>query len=313
MQVQTNPVIIQKKKNKKNILVVVLTTIILFMGCVNFWSVEKRNSMPFFENTRPMVIAHQGGEDLAPSNTMVAFQQAVDMGVDALEFDIHITKDGELVTIHDPTVDRTTEGVGKVADMTLEQIQKLDAGYQFQDLDGNFSFRGKGVYIPTVEEVFSTYPNMKMVMEIKDDNPREKIEEIAAKLWKLIETHKLQDKVLIAAFDQSIVDTFNSYSKGKVAIAGGKQEIKKFVVYHTLFLRNLYQPKVDAIEIPTKESIFDLTEKRLIDGAHRRGMDVHYWTIDDKAQMKQLIEKGADGIITNRPDLMLQLLDEMGY
>ncbi|WP_108671683.1 glycerophosphodiester phosphodiesterase [Peribacillus acanthi] len=313
MQGQTNPVIIQKKTNKKIIMVGILLFIILFMGIVNFWPVEKRASKAFFENNRPMVIAHQGGEDLAPTNTMVAFQQAVNMGVDALEFDIHITKDGELVTIHDPTVDRTTEGVGKVSEMTLEQIQKLDAGYQFQDLDGNFSYRGKGVYIPTVEEVFSTFPNMKMVMEIKNDNPSERIDEIAAKLWKLIEIHKLQDKVLIAAFDQTIIDTFNSYSKGKVALAGGKQEIKKFVVYHTLFLRNLYQPKVDAIEVPVKESIFDLTKKNLIDGAHRRGMDVHYWTIDDKDQMKQLIKNGADGIITNRPDLMLQLLNEMGY
>lgn len=244
---------------------------------------------------------------------MTSFQQAVDMGVDVLEYDIHISKDGHLVAIHDPTVDRTTDGTGQVAELTLEEIQSLDAGYHFQDLNGTYSYRGKGVYIPTVEEVFQAFPTMRMVIEIKDDNPPERIDEIAENLWGLIQKHQMEDRVLVVAFDQEIVDTFEKISNGRTAVAGGRQEIKKFVIFHTIFARNLYRPKVDAFQIPIEDSGIDLTKKSLIEGAHRRGVDVHYWTIDDKETMETLIKQGADGIITNRPDLMIELLEEMGY
>jgi len=162
----------------------------------------------FFKNNRPLVIAHQGGELLASSNTMAAFTNAVNMGVDVLETDLHITKDGQLVAIHDPTIDRTTNGHGKVADMTLEEIQKFDAGYQFKDLQGNYSFRGKGINIPTAEEMLQSLGNTRIEMEIKDDNPPERIDEMAAKLWALIEKYHMEDKILVASFDQDILNTF---------------------------------------------------------------------------------------------------------
>lgn len=194
--------------------------------------------------------------------------------------------------------------------MTLEQIQKLDAGYDFKDLEGNYSFRGKGIYIPTVEEMFQTFGNMRIEIEIKDDNPPERYEEMASKLWHLIEKYKMENKVLIASFDQEILDIFERYSKGRVAVSAGRQEFKNFVVFHKFFLKNLYVPHVDSFQIPTEDSGFDLTDKRLINGAHRLGMQIHYWTIDDPKTMKKLIDAGADGILTNRPDLLLGLLEE---
>jgi glycerophosphoryl diester phosphodiesterase len=275
--------------------------------------VEKRANHPFFQTDRPLVIAHQGGELLAPSNTIAAFKQAVDLGVDVLEFDIHITKDGHLVTIHDPTVDRTTNGTGKVEDLTLEELQKLDAGYFFEDLNGEFSYRDKGVYIPSLEEVFHSFPNMRMVIEIKDDNPAERIPEISDKLWTLIQKYQKQDEVVVASFDQEIVNQFREKSDGMVALSAGRDEIKKFILFKKLFLANLYQPKADVFQIPTEESIFNLAKPSIMEEADRRNVSIQYWTIDDKATMKSLIEDGADGIITNRPDLMMELLEEMGY
>ncbi|WP_078382167.1 glycerophosphodiester phosphodiesterase [Sutcliffiella halmapala] len=278
-----------------------------------FSPISRLDKKPFYENDRPLVIAHQGGELLAPSNTMVAFKQAAEMGVDVIETDIHITKDGHLVAIHDATVDRTTDGTGAVADLTLEEIQALDAGFHFQDLERNFSYRGQGVYIPTVEEIFQEFGNMRIEIEIKDSNPPEQYEEMAQKLWELTKQYKMEDKLLVAAFDQEIIRTFDRYANDRVAIAGGRQEIKKYMILHKLFVRNLYYPEVDSFQIPLKESIFDLTNKRFIQDAQRRGIQIHYWTIDDKETMRTLIEKGADGIITNRPDLMMELLEEMGY
>lgn len=308
-------VTIEKGKKKKTVILflkLIITAILIFLLVINLFPVKPIQQKSFFDYNRPLVIAHQGGELLAPSNTMTAFTKAAEMGVDVLETDIHITKDGHLVTIHDSSVDRTTNGKGNVADLTLAEIKALDAGYHFKDLEGNYSYRGKGVYIPSVEELFQTFKDIKIEIEIKDDNPPERIEEIASKLWNLIEEYQMEKKILIASFDQDILITFEKYAKGRIATSAGRQEVKNFVVTHKFLLRNLYVPKVDAFQIPVEDSGFDLTDQRLIDGAHRLGMDIHYWTIDDTETMEKLIEAGADGILTNRPDLLLQLLKEKG-
>jgi glycerophosphoryl diester phosphodiesterase len=272
---------------------------------------EKGQTPSFFDNvhSKPLVIAHQGGKLLAPGNTITAFQHAEDLGVDVIEMDIHITKDGHLVTIHDPTVDATTDGKGLVADYTLKELQRLDAGYAFQDADGEYPYRGEGVYIPALEEVFQRFPNMKMNIEIKDDNPRERLDEITEKLMNLIEEYDMENNVLIASFDQSIIDRFKKQSKGRVAVQGGTEEVKKFVILHKLFMRNLYQPKVHSFQLPLQKDEVDLTDPRFIKGAHRLNIPLHYWTVNDQHTMKLLIKAGADGIITDRPDLLLQLLE----
>jgi glycerophosphoryl diester phosphodiesterase len=297
---------VQKRRAKG--LKLILPIIIAALLFVNLLPVSQIKEKPFFKNDRPLVFAHQGGELIAPSNTIAAFSQAADMGVDILDTDLHITKDGYLVAIHDPTVDRTTNGHGKISNMTLAEIQKLDAGYHFKDLQGQYSNRGKGVYIPTVDDLFQKFGNYRWSMEIKDDNPSGRYDEMAKKLWSLIKKYHMEDKIFISSFDQNILTTFEKYAKGRVAISGGRQEVTKFVIFHKFFLRDLYQPHVDAFQVPTASSGFDLTDKRLISGAHRRGMKMIYWTIDDEKTMKELIDAGADGIQTNRPDLLLKLL-----
>ena len=305
-----------KKARRKNTiflsLKLIVSALLIILLVINLFPVKQIKQKSFFNHTRPLVIAHQGGELLAPSNTMAAFQNAANIGVDVLETDIHITKDGHLVTIHDASVDRTTNGKGKIEDLTLTEIQDLDAGYHFKNLEGNHNFRGKGVYIPTVEEMFQTFKGIKIEIEIKDDNPPERIKEIASKLWDLIVEYQMEEKILIGSFDQDILNTFDRYAKGRVALSAGRQEVKNFVVTHKFLLRNLYVPHVDAFQVPVEDSGFDLTDQRLIDGAHRLGMEIHYWTIDDPDTMEKLIDSGADGILTNRPDLLLNLIEEKG-
>ncbi|MEB1809279.1 MAG: glycerophosphodiester phosphodiesterase [Bacillaceae bacterium] len=299
----------QKKRHWLSVMITIIVVIIGVWMILNFLPVQERATKPFFESDRPMVIAHQGGEHLAPSNTIVAFEQARQLGVDVIEFDVHITKDEQLVAIHDSTVDRTTDGEGSVAELTLEQIQQLDAGHYFQDLDGEYSFRGQGITIPTVEEVFENYSEMKMVIELKATNPPSTHQVMSELLWELLQRYELEERVLIASFDHSIIEAFDELADGRVAISGGREEITNFVVFNKLFLNGLYRPSVDAVQIPTEESIFDLTSSRLIKAAHRKGMEVHYWTINDEETMKFLLDQGADGIITDRPDLLLNLLE----
>ncbi|TMW73359.1 glycerophosphodiester phosphodiesterase [Alteribacter natronophilus] len=269
----------------------------------------ERETKPFFEGLdRPAVIAHQGGEHLAPSNTLEAFENADRLGVDVIEFDVHVTSDGVPVAIHDSTVDRTTDGSGKVNDLTLEDIQSLDAGYYFRDLEGEHSFRDQGVIIPSVEEIFQAFGHMKMNIELKATNDRDRYEELVQSVWELIAEYGMENNVLVASFEQDLIDSFQELSGG-AAVSGGRQEVTRFVVFHKLFLNSLYTPQVDAVQIPVEESIFNLADRSLIRGAHQRGMDVHYWTINDQETMQKLIDLGADGIITDRPDLLLELLE----
>ena len=299
-----------KKKRSLIVLKILIPIFLIFLLVVNFFPVKEINQKDFFANSRPLVIAHQGGELLTPSNTIAAFTNAAKLGVDVLDTDLHITKDGYLVAIHDPSVDRTTNGHGKISDMTLAEIQQLDAGYHFKDLKGHYSYRGKGVYISTAEELFQKFGDMRWSMEIKDDNPPERFDEMSKKLSALIQKYHMENKVFISAFDQNILSTFAKYADNRVAISAGRQEVKSFVIFHKFFLRNFYQPKVDAFQLPTEDSGFDLTDKKLLNGAHRRGMKVVYWTIDDPKMMQKLLDKGVDGIQTNRPDLLLKLLKE---
>ena len=119
-----------------------------------------------------MVIAHQGGEWLRPSNTLVAFDHAVELGVDVLEMDIHQTQDGVIVLMHDATVDRTTDGSGAIKEMSFAEIRELDAGYYWTDDDGaTYPYRGQGIQVPTLEELFQRYPDMRMNIEIKQETP----------------------------------------------------------------------------------------------------------------------------------------------
>src|SRR5699024_3639300 len=193
----------KKKRRGKKILSFFLALIIVWMAIYLLPPFTKLET-PFDELDRPLVIAHQGGEHLAPSNTLASFKNGYELGADVLQFDIHMTKDGHLVAIHDDTVDRTTDGSGRVNDMTLEEIKELDAGHYFEDLDGKYSFRGKGLEIPTIEEIFKEIPGMKWNIEIKDSNDPDLYKKIVEKYWKTLTDYDLVGDVLTASFDQDI-------------------------------------------------------------------------------------------------------------
>ncbi|GAA0459407.1 glycerophosphodiester phosphodiesterase [Alkalibacillus silvisoli] len=301
-----------KKTYKKtfSIGLTILGAIYIFLYLIPMHSVSPK---PFFENDRPLVIAHQGGEHLKPSSTMVAFENAVELGVDALETDLHISEDGYLINIHDPSVDRTTDGTGTVSEMSLDELKQLDAGYYFEDEQANHPYRDEGLELVTLEELFEAFPNERFVIEIKNTNPDDRVDELLDRLIQLISEHNMQEQVLISSFDQDIIQALQDKDPYDIAVAGGRQEIRNFIITHKIFLRNLYNPSVDAVLIPTDESGFDLTTNDVISGAERLGLHLTYWTINDSDKMRELIEAGADGIITDRPDLLLDVLEDLGY
>ena len=258
----------------------------------------------------PLVIAHQGGDGLWPGDTLYAYQHAVDLGADVLEMDAHITRDGQIVLMHDEKVDRTTNGTGLIEDLTLDQLKQLDATYKWSnDDDKTFPYRGKGIQVPTLEELFQKFPQMRYVIEIKlTENPIEK------PLCELIRKHNMQDKVVIASFHDVAMQNFRKTCP-EVATSASKGEVTKFVLLGKVFLSGMVAPQYQSIQPPydPAESLnIPIMTKRFIREAHAKNLAVEPWTVDDPTLMKQYIQWGVDGIMTDRPDLMIQVLKEMG-
>jgi len=262
----------------------------------------------YYSNPRPdvLVIAHQGGDGIFPGDTLYAYEHAVTLGADVLEMDAHMTKDGEIVLMHDEKVDRTTDGTGLIEDLTLAELKKLDAAYQWSNDSGKtFPFRGQGIQVPTLKELFEKFPDMRYVIEIKlTKNP------IAQPFCDLIRADHMQDKVIVASFHDDAMKLFRETCP-EVATSAAKLEVAPFVLLGKVFLSGWISPKYQALQVPyeTSESYgIPVMTARFIREAHAKNVKVEPWTVDDPALMKQYIEWGVDGIITDRPDLLLKVL-----
>jgi glycerophosphoryl diester phosphodiesterase len=265
-------------------------------------------AVPYYTDARPavMVIAHQGGDGVWPGDSMYAFQHAVDLGVDVLEMDAHITKDSQIVLMHDERVDRTTDGSGWIEDKTLAELKGLDAAYKWSSDDGKtFPFRGQGIQVPTLEELFQAFPQMRYLIEIKlTANP------IDRPLCELIRKYKMEDKVIVASFHDDAMAAFRQTCP-QVATSASKGEVTPFVLLGKIGLNGLLSPKFVSLQVPFDPSEsynIPVMTKWFIKQSHNKNVKVEPWTVDDPALMREYIAWGVDGIITDRPDLMLEVL-----
>jgi glycerophosphoryl diester phosphodiesterase len=250
-------------------------------------------------------MAHRGGAGLRPENTITAFENAVGLGVDVLELDIHRSLDGHLVVIHDADVARTTNGGGLVAAMTLAELQQLDAGYNWRDSDGNFPYRNSGLIIPTLAEVFERFSGSLINVEIKPPQI-----EIVAELWRLIGDHDMADRVLVASQHHNVIDSYRNLAPGAITSAS-RREVRCCYISSRLGAPLERCGAAYALQIPRRHGLISLANRRLIDAAHRAKKEVHVWTIDQERQMKRLLGCGVDGLITNHPDRLLKLLGRL--
>lgn len=281
------------------IILAVAATVLLVVWLTSRPAVERS----FFDLEGPLVIAHQGGERLRPSNTMASFQNAMDLGVDVLEMDVHSSADGVLVLIHDESVDRTTDGTGRVHDLTFAQLQQLDAGDYWTDDDGQtYPYRGQGITIPSLEEVLAAFPGMPVNIEIKQVEPS-----IAADLCELLRRYDRTELTLVASFHAQSMNEFRTACP-EVATSMVEGEIRTFYVLNRVGLGRLYSPPGEAFQVPERSGGIEILTQPFVDGAHDNNIAVHAWTINETADMARLLELGLDGIITDRPDRMLTLL-----
>ena len=198
---------------------------------------SKRPGHPYFAGA-PLLVAHRGGARLAPENTLSAFQQAVELWrADVLEMDVRLSADGVVVVIHDATVDRTTDGTGRVAELPWAALRELDAGYRFRSPDGGASFRGAGVSLPRFDEVLESFPGVRLNVECKTLAA-------AAPLARLIERHGASHRVLIAA----------ERDRNRAGALGyrGPWGASRGHVTSVVVLGTLRVPRADILQVPER-------------------------------------------------------------
>ena len=261
---------------------------------------------PFAQNGDVIVLAHRGFRGQYPENTMLSFQKAAELGVDGLEMDIHSTKDGVLVVSHDAIVERMTNGSGPIKEMTLAELQQLDAGYRWSADGGQtFPFRGQGITIPTLEEVFTAFPQFWINVDIKQSQPA-----IVTPFVAMIHRFGMAEQMMVGSFDAATVYQFRRECPEAATVAS-EPEVRRLVILGKLGLSRFYRSGAKAMQLPERNGRLRIVTPRFIRDAHGRGTAVHVWTVNETADMQRLIKWGVDGLITDYPDRLLKLLGRL--
>lgn len=269
------------------------------MGRPSTATVFSSNKNPAFFAT-----AHRGGEGQWPSNTLYAFERALALGMDVLETDIHASADGALVIRHDPTVDSTTDGIGRIYDLTLTQIKALDAGATWTADGGQtFPFRGLGITVPTLLEVFQAFPQARLSIDIKPKDPA-----VVDALCQTLRAYDKLKQVVVGSFHDSQLRRFRLLCP-EVDTAAGVSETRSFFLLSRAGLSRLYRSPAKAFMIPEYAGRLHVVTPGFVREAHARGLQVHVWTVSEAGDMRRLIDWGVDGIITDYPERLIALLN----
>lgn len=279
---------------------IVLGIVLAGYGVALLWPGPQPVSHPWLDGRtveRAERIAHGGGLGRAPANTLAALEQAMADGADVLEVDTQLTADGVLVLMHDDTVDRTTDGTGAVADLTLAGVQALNAafGYEGEPAD---RFAGSGITVPTLAEAFAAFPDTRWIVEIKPDT-----EEAARVMCETIREAGMETRALVGSFHDSAMGHFRAFCP-EVATGMARNEALSFYIMARLGLAKFHPTRAAAMQVPPHASGLDVVHPRFVSAAHARGIAVQVWTINDADEMEALIARGVDGIITDRVDVM---------
>jgi glycerophosphoryl diester phosphodiesterase len=282
-----------------------LLVIIFFLSNHIIGSENEEKS--YFDCPCPHIIAHQGSSLELPPNTIDAFQLALDQGADIIELDIWRSRDGVWVVIHDRNLSRIT-GVDKdIMDLTYEEIQSLDAGYNFTNSSGNYSYRNKNYRIPSLEQVFKMFNNEKINIEIKGDNTLG-----LSDLVDLVMKYQMERKLLVVSSSYRVIKKFRKITNYEIATAASKPDIMKMI-----YLGKIpgFRFHFDAFQLPfysEKVKNLGFLNKDWINSMQSKGLEVHYWTIDNVEDIKNAVTIGVNGIITNKPKTAYDVLVQLG-
>ncbi len=260
---------------------------------------------PYFELPTPIVIGHRGAAGEAPENTLASFERGLADGAAILESDVHLTRDGVVVMLHDEHVDRTTDGTGDVRELRLEEVAQLDAGHWFSTDEGRtFPFRGRGVRIPTFEEALTRFPGARFNLELKDDDP-----DLVERALELVARTGRAELTLLTAATDALMERLRARAAAlgvPVAIGAAAGDVLRFVRSGLDASAPPSGPM--ALQVPAEFAGRPLVTPELVRHAHAHGVQVHVWTINEETEMSRLLDLGVDGLVTDHPARMRALV-----
>lgn len=254
--------------------------------------------MAFLDGTRPIAIAHRGGTEIAPENTIAAFRSAWELGFNYLETDVHLTADGTLVAFHDDQLDRVTDRTGSIASLPWAEVSAA---------------RIHGVHaIPTLEELLEEFPDARFNIDAKHDDAA------VALVWTL-RRHGALGRVCVGGFSDQRLGRIRALAGPALCTSAGPREIAREVARARLRRspndRSLSRPVATpyrCLQVPVRHRQLEILTPELVHQAHLRGIDVHVWTIDEPLEMNRVLDMGVDGVMTDHPTVLRTVLRRRG-
>jgi len=254
---------------------------------------------------RPLVYAHRGGGALRPENTIASFDHGLSLGADGLEFDVRLSRDGVVVVHHDATLERTTNGRGSLASCSAEELAHVDAGYWFTTTDkrrtrgsdaASYPYRGQGHGVPRLQQVLSRYPGVPLIIELKVNDP-----ELARRTIQEIRAARAMDRVALGSFGWRVLRAARTIEPA--IPTGASREEVRLALYRSWLRWPLGKEAYREFQVPERSGPTRVVSRNFIKHAHRVGLPVKVWTVNDPADMHRLLDWGVDALISDRPDL----------
>jgi len=262
---------------------------------------------PYFDLPLPLVIGHRGAAGEAPENTLLSFERALALGAGILESDVHLTRDGVPVLLHDARLERTTDGRGPVGELTLAALRRLDAGHRFSPDGGrSFPFRGRGLRVPTLAEAFQAFPGARFNLELKEGGAA-----LAEAAVALVREAEREPTTLLTAGEDGMMEALRAElarSGAAPALGASTGDVLRFV---RAALQGLAPPPEPvALQIPAEFAGRPLVSRELVAFAHAHEVQIHVWTVNEPDEMAALLDLGVDGLVTDFPGRLVALLGE---
>jgi len=257
----------------------------------------------FFSLGRPLVFAHRGGRELAPENTIAAFDRGLAFGADGLELDVRLTRDGVVVVLHDPTLDRTTNLQGRIDAWSSADLARADAGYSFRSGE-QFPYRGAGIGVPTLENVLNRYPDIPLIVELKTGSLA-----LARATVDLVRRAGALDRVCLGSFSWQALRHVRRLEPA-VATSASRVEVR-VALYRALCGWPVSRVRYGGFQVPEWAGLTRVVSPRFIDAAHGADLVVQVWVVNTRADARRLLEWGVDALITDRPDLIVPTVRQL--
>ncbi|MGW6152695.1 glycerophosphodiester phosphodiesterase [Streptomyces sp. NPDC055144] len=245
---------------------------------------------PYLDRSGPLAFAHRGGTADGLENTMAAFRRSVDLGYRYIETDVHATSDGTLVAFHDATLDRVTDGAGRIADLPWSDVRHARVAGREP--------------VPLFEELLETFPDVHWNVDVK-------AESALLPLLGLIGRLDAWDRVCVGSFSEARVARAQSLAGPRLATSYGTRGVLGLRL-RSLGLPAALRPSAVCAQVPVAQSGIRVVDRRFVRAAHARGLQVHVWTVNDRAQMGELLDLGVDGIMTDHIETLRDVLKDRG-